>query len=89
MKNVILLLFMLLSGFLAIACPVCERQQPKVLQGIVHGAGPDSNWDYLIVAVMLVIALFTLFFSIKWMIRPGEKSGSHIKRYVLNVDQHG
>jgi len=86
MKKLILLSYMLLSGFLAIACPVCERQQPKVLQGIVHGAGPDSNWDYLIVSVMLAIALFTLFFSIKWMMRPGEKSGSHIKRYILNID---
>lgn len=86
MKKIILLPFMLLSGFLAIACPVCERQQPRLLRGIVHGAGPGSKWDYLIVSVMLAIALFTLFFSIKWMIRPGEKSGSHIKRYILNID---
>lgn len=86
MKKMILLPFMLLSGFLAIACPVCERQQPKVLQGIVHGAGPGSNWDYLIVWVTVAIVLVTLFFSIKWMIRPGEKSGSHIKRYILNID---
>jgi len=86
MKKIFLIIWILLTGFLSSACPVCERQQPRLLRGIVHGAGPGSKWDYLIVSVMVAIALFTLFFSIKWMIRPGEKSGSHIKRYILNIE---
>lgn len=68
----------------AFACPVCERNQPSILKGITHGAGPDSRWDYLIVWVTVAIVLLTLFFSIKWIIRPGEKSGTHIKRMILN-----
>lgn len=66
------------------SCPVCEKQQPKILRGIVHGAGPESNWDYVIIWTAVVIVVFTLFFSIKCLIRPGEKSSTHIKRFILN-----
>ena len=41
---------MLLLAWAAIACPVCEKQQPKILQGITHGSGPQSNWDYIIIS---------------------------------------
>jgi hypothetical protein len=68
------------------ACPVCERSQPKLLRGIAHGAGPESRWDYLIVLTAVVIVAFTLYFSIKWLIRPGENSDRHIKRFILNND---
>lgn len=83
MKNIIVILFLLVTGN-AIACPVCERNQPKVMQGIVHGAGPDSQWDYVIIAAVTVVVIITLFFSVKWLIQPGEKSSLHIKRTVLN-----
>ncbi|MEO8569373.1 MAG: hypothetical protein ABI419_09555, partial [Ginsengibacter sp.] len=66
------------------ACPACEKQQPKLLKGITHGAGPGGNWDYVIVAIAVAIVLFTLFFSVKWLIRPGEQSQNHIKRLILN-----
>ncbi|MFT3903479.1 MAG: hypothetical protein QM727_09910 [Niabella sp.] len=55
-----------------------------MLKGIAHGAGPQSQWDYLIVWIAVVIVLATLFFSVKWLIRPGEKSDTHIKRFILN-----
>lgn len=74
----------LFLGQIGIACPVCEKQQPKILKGIAHGAGPESNWDYVIIWTAVVIVVFTLFFSIKWLIRPGEKSSTHIKRFILN-----
>jgi len=66
-----------------LACPVCDKQQPKVLQGITHGAGPQSSWDYVIVWAAVIIVLFTLYFSLKWIFRPGEKSENHIKRLIL------
>lgn len=65
-------------------CPVCDKQQPKILQGITHGTGPESNWDYLIVWSTVIIVAFTLFYTIKWMVRPGEKENNHIKRTVIN-----
>jgi uncharacterized protein HemY len=84
MKKIFLLLWTVVPGVAAFACPACEKQQPALLKGITHGAGPDGNWDYVIVTISVIIVLFTLFFSVKWMIRPGEQSHSHIKRLVLN-----
>lgn len=86
MKKVFLTGFILLLSIPGIACPACEKQQPKLLKGITHGAGPDSNWDYVIISVTAIIVLFCLFFSVKWLLRPGEKSASHIKLSILNLD---
>lgn len=68
----------------ALACPACQKQQPRLLRGITHGAGPDSGWDYIILTVALLIFLFTLFYSVKWLIRPGEAAPNHIKYFILN-----
>ena len=83
-KIISLIIAPLLINYITYACPACEKQQPKLLKGITHGAGPDGNWDYVIVAIVVIIVLFTLFFSVKWLIRPGEQSQSHIKRLILN-----
>lgn len=84
MKKLILILILSLPGLMVFACPACEKQQPKILRGIAHGAGPKDNWDYLIVWATVFIVLFTLYFSIKFLVKPGEKSANHIKRAILN-----
>ncbi|MBL7737111.1 MAG: hypothetical protein JNL51_16765 [Chitinophagaceae bacterium] len=84
MKRLFLLAGLLALRFAALACGACEKQQPELLRGITHGTGPDSDWDYVIIATMAAIVVFTLFFSVKWLIRPGEGSNNHIKRYILN-----
>lgn len=84
MKKILLSTALLLNALYVFACPVCERNQPKILKGITHGAGPESKWDYLIVWIMVAIVFCTLFFSIKWLISPGERSDGHIKRFILN-----
>lgn len=86
MKKIWLGMLLMVSGFGAVACPECEKQQPKLLRGITHGAGPDSNWDYLIISVAVLIVLATLYFTIKWLVNPGEKSETHIKQWILNAD---
>ncbi|MDP4131510.1 MAG: hypothetical protein Q8918_11840 [Bacteroidota bacterium] len=86
MKKTIALLMMTFARLRILACPACESQQPKILRGITHGAGPSGKWDYLIVCVFIVIVLFTLFYSVKWLIRPGEKAQQHIKRLILNPE---
>lgn len=67
-----------------IACPVCEKQQPEVLRGITHGAGPQSDWDWVIVGVVAAIALVTLCLSLKYLIRPSEQDRQHIKFSFLH-----
>ncbi|HRN57829.1 MAG TPA: hypothetical protein PLL71_15325 [Agriterribacter sp.] len=84
MKKVLLCIFFLCPALAVLACPVCEKQQPEILRGITHGAGPEDRWDYVIVWAMVVIVLLTLFFSVKWLVRPGERSQHHIKRLILN-----
>ena len=83
MKNFLLTLSFILFSGASFACPVCDQQQPKLLRGITHGAGPDSNWDYVIISVMGAIVLVTLFYSVKWLLTPGETSTGHIKRFIL------
>jgi hypothetical protein len=81
------ILFVLCAGSIrinALACPACEQQQPRLLRGLAHGAGPGSAWDYLLLALALFIFLFTLLYSIKWLIRPGEATTNHIKYFILN-----
>jgi hypothetical protein len=81
-KQITLVVLLMQIG--VFACPVCERNQPKILRGIVHGAGPESNWDYISIWFTIIIAIITLFYSLKWLIKPGEKNSDHIKYSILN-----
>ncbi len=84
MKKLLLMIPMIVLGIAAMACPACEAQQPKILRGITHGSGPTSNWDYVAGIVTILIVIVVLFYTIKWLINPGEKETSHIKRTILN-----
>lgn len=86
MKKLLLLIPMLGFSIFTWACQACEKQQPELLRGITHGAGPSSNWDYVIILAAVVIVLATLFYTIKWLVIPGEKESSHIKRTVLKFN---
>lgn len=65
------------------ACPVCEKQQPAVTRGITHGAGPQSNWDWVIIVAITLLTVITLVLSLKYLLSPGEKRASHIKQLIL------
>ncbi len=84
MKKILFFIALLSLGLITHACPACEKQQPKMLRGITHGAGPSGNWDYVIVIAAMIIVFVTLFYAVKWMIKPGETNINHIKRTVLN-----
>lgn len=86
MKKTFLLLMLLLPGIISFACPACESQQPKILRGITHGEGPSGPLDYILGWIMVAIVLVTLYYSVKWLIKPEEKSPDHIKRLILNND---
>ena len=83
MKKLITLLFLIVIQISVFACPVCERNQPKLLRGIVHGAGPESNWDYISIIITTIIALVTLFLAVKWLIKPNEDDRNHIKYSIF------
>lgn len=82
MKSFLTLLIILFSQIVW-ACPVCDKQQPKITQGLTHGAGPKNNLDWIIIAVIALITVLTLVYSLKYLIKPGEKEADHIKQSIL------
>lgn len=74
--------FLLLADF-AFACEACKLNQPKITSSFTHGEGPRGNIDWVIVAVVSLIAIYTLIFSIKYLAKPGEKKVNHIKYSIL------
>lgn len=86
MKKNMLLSALFFIPALMMACPECERKQAAALKGIAHGAGPEQQWDYVIVILTAIIVVVSLFYAVKWLINPGERQDSHIKREVLNFD---
>ena len=87
MKKLILTFLLLVFNFMLYACPVCERAKAKTAFGAIsHGAGPTSNWDYVAVWVTVVAVVLTLFFSIKYLVKPNEKNNDHIKNSILNFE---
>ncbi|WP_346882650.1 hypothetical protein [uncultured Algibacter sp.] len=66
------------------ACPLCEKNQPKGFENITHGQGPEGNIDYVIMYSAILIVGYTLIMSLKYLIKPKERESSHIKNLVLN-----
>lgn len=83
MKKATILLPILFVHFAVCACPVCERNQAKFMRGIVHGSEPQSNWDYISIGITAIIAILTLIYSIKWLIKPNENNANHIKYSIF------
>jgi len=79
-----LIVLLLIADLSAMACDACKKQQSKLLQGITHGPGPDSKWDYLIVMIMIIITLYVLIATLKCIFRPSERNEHHIKKIILN-----
>ncbi|MBC7383958.1 MAG: hypothetical protein H7296_13385 [Bacteroidia bacterium] len=86
MKKTLFFLLLLSHQLYSMACPVCERNQPKILKGIVHGSGPENYLDYLALWGMVVLVVFTLFFSVKLLIQPNESTKDHIKNSIFNIE---
>jgi len=80
--SILLLLIFLFQS--SQACTVCEKNQPKVLKGITHGAGPQNYWDWIIISIIALLTIITLIYSVKYLINPNEHSKDHIKLSIFN-----
>jgi len=69
---------------IAMACDVCKKNQPEILQDVTHGSGPSGTLDYIIIWGAIIIVGVTLFFSLKYLIKPKEGNPGHIKNIVKN-----
>lgn len=79
MKNKVLLIGCFLSYGVANACEVCKKNQPKGLENITHGEGPSGTLDYIIIWTSVLIVVFTLVMSVKYLVQPKENNPDHIK----------
>ncbi len=70
--------------FIATACDLCKKNQPKGFENITHGAGPSGTLDYIIIWAAVIIVGVTLFYSLKYLIKPRENNPDHIKNIVRN-----
>lgn len=85
MKKVTILIFlMLVAHQISFACELCKKNQPKGLENITHGTGPTGTLDYIITWTAVVIVSVTLFYSIKYLVKPKENNPDHIKNSILN-----
>ncbi|MDQ2793626.1 MAG: hypothetical protein M3Y12_06410 [Bacteroidota bacterium] len=57
----------------ALACPVCEKNQPKGFANITHGVGPGGPFDYVMLygSIAVVAVTFILFF--RYLLRPDNR----------------
>lgn len=73
-KSIILVLIFLSAGNRAFAQLFCERVPA------VQGDDPGNPLlDSIIIGVSIVIVLLTLFFSVKYLVKPNENNPNHIK----------
>lgn len=85
MKKTLLTILGLFCCLLTVmACPVCEQRQPKLLKGITHGTGPESNWEWVTVLIMTAITVSVAIATLCYLLKPGEKQSSHIKFSILS-----
>lgn len=89
MKKIILIFFSILMYQWASACPLCEQSQPRIFRGITHGTGPESNWDFVIIAATMTVVTFCLYFTIRYLYKPGETNSNHIKNSIFNTAEYG
>lgn len=82
LKNIIIFFVLLIANFV-FACDACKLQQPEITRNFTHGTGPNSSWDWLIVAVIALITIYTFVYTVKYLVKPGEKDSNHIKHSIL------
>lgn len=85
MKKLIIFIVLFVTSMpAAMACKLCEEQQPSWLRNVIHGPGPRGPWDYVIMYAGIAFVLVVLFYSVKFLVKPGEKDHNHIKYSILN-----
>ncbi|HSI76618.1 MAG TPA: hypothetical protein VK957_12005 [Lunatimonas sp.] len=83
LKTLLITLIIFLYAPISFACEVCKSNQPKMLENITHGQGPQGNVDYLITWSAAILVAFTLVFSVIYLVKPKENKPGHIKNIVL------
>ena len=51
-----------------------------------HMAGPQAAWEYVLVAVAVIIVVWVFYLAFQYTFKPGEEQADHIKRRILEKD---
>lgn len=80
------LVFLLFLGYqyLAKACEACDLQQPKITRGLTHGPGPKNMFEWMAVIAILIISVLTVYYFIKYLIKPDPQKTDKLKNNVLH-----
>jgi hypothetical protein len=52
------------------------------------GSRPEGLFDYGVIVVSTAIVAVTLYLAVRYLVWPGERSGSHIKRTILDSETY-
>ena len=56
------------------ACPVCDKRQPKGFAGITHGTGPEGAFDYWMLYGSIAVVVLTLLLFVRFLIWPDRRT---------------
>lgn len=65
---------------------LCLTYPQELLTTDLGSDTPQGKIDFLLIYVSIVIVGYTLYHGLKYLIRPGEKAGDHIKRKILKSE---
>lgn len=82
LKKIVIAVLLLAATYIS-ACDACKSQQPEITKDLTHGVGPESDWDWFIVGIVMLITLVAFYYTVKYLVQPGEKSKDHIKHSFL------
>ncbi|MBC8156528.1 MAG: hypothetical protein H7Z72_26900 [Bacteroidetes bacterium] len=71
----------------ALACPICDKRQPKGFAGITHGTGPEGAFDYWMLYGSIAVVVLTLLLFVRFMIRPETRAMYRLKQQHF-IDWH-
>jgi len=71
-----------LGAIQTFACELCKSHQPKILQDVAHGTGPQGTMDYVILWTAVVIVFITLALSIIFLVRPNKVDKNYQIKYL-------
>ena len=63
------IVFCLLS-LRSLACPACQKRQPKGFANITHGTGPEDLFDYVMLYGSIVVVVLSFGLLIYYSLKP-------------------
>lgn len=67
----------------AVACEVCQANQPKLISRFTHGYGPTGPADYIAPGLMLLVMLYSALRAAQCFRKSADRPHQTAKRSIL------